>query len=84
VTALRAIHTTPRPLKRPSWRGGTGDSYGRSPDGKDVWLNWVVREQRTGQIVGTMQATIGVEQTSRIAVLVVVPGGPARADEDGG
>ena len=47
---------------------------GRSPDGKDVWLNWVVRERRTGRIVGTMQATIRVEQTSRIAVLAWVVG----------
>jgi hypothetical protein len=28
---------------------------GRSPDGKDVWLNWAVRERRTRHIVGTMQ-----------------------------
>jgi RimJ/RimL family protein N-acetyltransferase len=47
---------------------------GRSPDGKDVWLNWVVRKRRTGQIVGTMQATIRVEQTARIAVLAWVVG----------
>ena len=47
---------------------------GRSPDGKDVWLNWVVRERDTGQIVGTMQATIRVEQTSLVAVLAWMVG----------
>jgi RimJ/RimL family protein N-acetyltransferase len=47
---------------------------GRSPDGKDLWLNWVVRERRTGQIVGTMQATIVAEQTSLIGVLAWVIG----------
>ena len=47
---------------------------GRSPDGKDVWLNWVVRERRTGQIVGTMQATIRGDQSSLIAVLAWVVG----------
>jgi len=47
---------------------------GRSPDGKDVWLNWVVRERRTGQIVGTTQATIRLEQTPRIAALAWVVG----------
>ena len=47
---------------------------GRSPDGVDLWLNWVVRERRSGQIVGTMQATIRVEQTSLVAVLAWVVG----------
>ena len=28
VPALEAIHTTPHPPTRPSWRGGTGDGYG--------------------------------------------------------
>jgi RimJ/RimL family protein N-acetyltransferase len=42
---------------------------GRSPNGKEVWLNWVVREQRTGHIVGTTQATVLVEQTALIRVL---------------
>jgi RimJ/RimL family protein N-acetyltransferase len=31
---------------------------GRSPDGQDWWLNWVVRERATGRPVGTLQATI--------------------------
>ena len=45
---------------------------GRSPNGKEVWLNWVVREHRTGRIVGTMQATVLVEQTALIGVLAWV------------
>lgn len=41
---------------------------------KDVWLNRVVREPRTDQIVGTMLAAIRVEETSPIAVLAWVVG----------
>jgi RimJ/RimL family protein N-acetyltransferase len=31
---------------------------GRSPDGRDLWLNWVVRLRESGAAVGTMQATV--------------------------
>ena len=31
---------------------------GRSPDGRDRWLNWVARERSTGRPVGTVQATV--------------------------
>jgi RimJ/RimL family protein N-acetyltransferase len=31
---------------------------GRSPDGGQGWLNWVVRERGTNEPVGTVQATI--------------------------
>jgi RimJ/RimL family protein N-acetyltransferase len=34
---------------------------GRSPDGRDCWLNWVVRERATGLAVGTVQATTIVD-----------------------
>jgi len=47
---------------------------GRSPDGNDVWLNWVVRERATGHVVGTVQATIHAEQNSCLAVLAWVIG----------
>jgi RimJ/RimL family protein N-acetyltransferase len=32
---------------------------GRSPDGAQRWLNWIVRLEQTGAAVGTMQATVG-------------------------
>ena len=31
---------------------------GRSPDGRERWLNWVARERATGRAVGTAQATV--------------------------
>lgn len=30
---------------------------GRSPDGSQRWLNWIVRHRGTGRAVGTVQAT---------------------------
>lgn len=47
---------------------------GRSPDGREVWLNWVVRERATGHAVGTVQASIHAEQDSCVAVLGWVTG----------
>jgi len=31
---------------------------GHSPDGRERWLNWVVRDRATGLAVGTVQATV--------------------------
>ena len=30
----------------------------RSPDGRQAWLNWVVRDAADGRVVGTTQATV--------------------------
>ena len=30
----------------------------RSPDGAEVWLNWMVRRRDTGELIGTVQATV--------------------------
>jgi RimJ/RimL family protein N-acetyltransferase len=56
---------------RPLDLAGLRDRYarligGRSADGRERWLNWVVREQAGGVAVGAVQAT-------------VIPGPPARA-----
>jgi RimJ/RimL family protein N-acetyltransferase len=34
-----------------------------SPDGKQLWLNWAVREQYSGSAIGYVQATVELEQT---------------------
>lgn len=34
---------------------------GRSPDGSQRWLNWVVRRRDDGRAVGTVQATVADE-----------------------
>jgi RimJ/RimL family protein N-acetyltransferase len=31
---------------------------GRSPDGRELWLNWIVRERAGGRAVGYVQATV--------------------------
>lgn len=31
---------------------------GRPPDGRELWLNWMLRDRRTGRLVGTVQATV--------------------------
>ena len=33
---------------------------GHSPDGRQGWLNWIIRERATGAAVGTVQATLTV------------------------
>ena len=30
----------------------------RSPDGSEVWANWALRERGSGQVIGTLQATL--------------------------
>jgi len=34
-------------------------SAGRSPDGREIWHNWIVRVRETGQVAGFVQATVG-------------------------
>lgn len=36
----------------------TRQSAGRSPDGQQGWLNWIVRHRATAAAVGTVQATL--------------------------
>ena len=36
----------------------TQQAVGRSPDGAQRWLNWIIRRRDTGQAVGTTQATV--------------------------
>ncbi len=44
-------------------------SVGRSPDGGQGWLNWVVRVRETGVAVGTVQATV-TEEGAELAWVV--------------
>jgi RimJ/RimL family protein N-acetyltransferase len=45
---------------------------GRSPDGRDWWLNWVAREGASGRPVGTVQATVGASEPEPVAELAWV------------
>lgn len=56
-----ALHTFigGRPATCDQLRGRyTRQVVGRSPDGSQRWLNWVVRRRINGQAVGTTQATV--------------------------
>ncbi|SCL60904.1 Protein N-acetyltransferase, RimJ/RimL family [Micromonospora citrea] len=51
-------------------------STGRSPDGREGWLNWVVRHRDTGDAIGTVQATLrldGDRPVAELAWVVVAP-----------
>ena len=45
----------------------------RSPDGREAWLNWAVRERGSGDYAGTLEATVYVNGTAIIAYMVFVP-----------
>ena len=45
---------------------------GRSPDGGETWLNWVLRRRDTGESIGTVQATV-VGASAQLAWVVAVP-----------
>lgn len=49
---------------------------GESPDGRDVWLSWVVRERAGERAVGTVQATLPGREGGRVAELAWVIGTP--------
>ena len=51
-------------------------AVGRSRDGSQRWLNWVVRRSRDGLAVGTTQATVTVQDgvlTAEVAWVIAVP-----------
>jgi [ribosomal protein S5]-alanine N-acetyltransferase len=45
----------------------------RSPDGREAWLNWAVRERDSGDYAGTLETTVYPEATAIIAYMVFVP-----------
>ena len=49
-------------------------TQGRSPDGRALWLNWVVRERASGRVVGTVQATVKTANPTPVADLAWVIG----------
>jgi RimJ/RimL family protein N-acetyltransferase len=51
-------------------------SAGRSGDGSQWWLNWIVRLRNTGEPVGFVQATVESEGPGRVANIawVISPG----------
>ena len=45
----------------------------RSPDGREAWLNWALRERSSGAYAGTLEATVYDKGTAIIAYMVFVP-----------
>jgi [ribosomal protein S5]-alanine N-acetyltransferase len=45
----------------------------RSPDGREAWLNWAMRERGSGDYAGTLEATVSGNATAIIAYTVFVP-----------
>lgn len=45
----------------------------RSPDGTEVWLNWVARLRSAAQAVGTFEATICPERQALLAYMIFRP-----------
>jgi RimJ/RimL family protein N-acetyltransferase len=44
-----------------------------SPDGREVWLNWALRQRATGVYAGTVQATVRADHTALLAYMIFVP-----------
>lgn len=47
-------------------------AIGHSPDGDELWLNWVARRRDTGDLIGIFQATIRGDRTADIAYIIFV------------
>ncbi len=53
----------------------------KSADGRQLWLNWVVRESASGKVAGYVQATVLEDRAALVAYLILalgftlVPGG---------
>ncbi len=51
-----------------------------SPDGTESWLNWIVKERRTNDAVGVMQATVADFGTKAEIAWIVAPMWEGRGD----
>jgi RimJ/RimL family protein N-acetyltransferase len=45
----------------------------RSPDGREMWLNWALHRRDKGAYVGTLEATVYEDYTASLAYLVFPP-----------
>ncbi len=45
---------------------------GKSPDGTQVWLNWVARRNDDGTVVGMYQATVYPDRTADVAYITFI------------
>jgi RimJ/RimL family protein N-acetyltransferase len=54
---------------------------GHSPDGRETWLNWVVRDGASGAAVGTVQATVAGDEAELAWVIATARQGEGLATE---
>ena len=47
----------------------------KSPDERETWLNWAMRERREDRYVGILQATVSPDATAFLAYIVFPPSG---------
>ncbi len=45
----------------------------RSPDGREAWLNWVMRQRATGVYIGSVEVTMYADPTAALAYMVFPP-----------
>jgi RimJ/RimL family protein N-acetyltransferase len=45
----------------------------RSPDGQEIWLNWVLHRRDTGAYVGVVEASVYADRTATLAYMVFPP-----------
>jgi RimJ/RimL family protein N-acetyltransferase len=45
----------------------------RSPDGREAWLNWAVRERSSGDYAATLEATVHDDRKATVAYMVFLP-----------
>lgn len=55
------------------WERYTRLEARRSPDGREVWLNWAARLLKTADYVGTFEATVLPGRTACVAYMVFAP-----------
>jgi ribosomal-protein-alanine N-acetyltransferase len=48
-------------------------STGRSPDGSEIWINWVAREKSSGHVIGHFQAGVKNDYTASVGYVVGRP-----------
>lgn len=48
----------------------TRQVVGRSPDGRETWLNWVLRDRASAAAVGTVQATVRPDGRAWVAYVL--------------
>lgn len=55
-------------------------SAGRSPDGRSIWHNWIVRVRESGDAAGFVQATVAATAATATAVATDHLDGPSSAE----